>query len=59
MKAGFTFRQLSKLSGLSATLLFNLESGNHDPKLSSIENLASAFGESVTKFLRGFYSRQR
>jgi transcriptional regulator with XRE-family HTH domain len=32
LKTGFTFRQLSRLTGLSATLLFNIESGKRDPK---------------------------
>jgi transcriptional regulator with XRE-family HTH domain len=59
LKGNLTLRQLSDLSGLSPTLIFNLETGKSDPKLGSIEKVAIAFGQSVPLFLGRFYSRQR
>ena len=57
IEAGLTFRELSVLSGMSTTLLFNIESAKTEPKLRHIEQLASAFGESPAKLLRKYYSQ--
>jgi Predicted transcriptional regulator with C-terminal CBS domains len=54
-KAGLTLRELSLLSGLTSTLIFNLEAGV-DPRLNSLERLARAFKESPEQFLRKYYS---
>jgi transcriptional regulator with XRE-family HTH domain len=50
-------REIAIRSGLSTTVLFNIERGISEPKLSSIEKLARGFGESVKRFLGKYYSR--
>lgn len=56
IKAGLTFRYLSLRSGISTTLLYNIESGKTEPKLRHIEQLSKALGESPIKLLRKYYS---
>ena len=58
-RAGLTIRGLSDLSGLSTTLIFNIEAGMTDPKLGYVEKLAKAFKESPMTFLGEYYSAQR
>ncbi len=59
LKANLTIRELSSRSGLSATLICNLELNNYAPRLPTLEKLAFVFGEGVPMFLRRFYSSQR
>jgi len=56
LKAGISFRELSRRSGLTSTTIFNIESGKSEPKFSAVERLAQAFGQSTVAFLRGYYS---
>jgi transcriptional regulator with XRE-family HTH domain len=57
VEAGLTLRQLSSCTGLTSTLLYNVECGISDPKFTTLEKLANGFGESLPKFLRRFYQR--
>lgn len=57
LEAGLTFRELSLRSGMSTTLLYNIESAKTEPKLRHIEQLSKALRESPVKLLRKYYSR--
>jgi transcriptional regulator with XRE-family HTH domain len=46
---GLTLRELSAETGLSATLLSQIERGVTEPSLKSLRMLANVFGESVAK----------
>ena len=58
LKAGLTLRGLCSLTGVSTSMLCDMECGRRDPKLSVIEKIAVGLGESVPKFLSRFYSRK-
>lgn len=49
-KKGFSLRTLSNLAGLSANAISKIERGENSPTVSSLHNLASALGVSVTEF---------
>ncbi len=48
---GWTQPILAKKSGLSPGYIARLETGRHDPKLSTLVKLAKAFGVPVTEML--------
>lgn len=59
LKADLSIRELASRSGISVSVLCNLELNNHAPKLPTLEKLATVFVESVPMFLRRYYSARR
>jgi len=51
-KRGLTQEALAKKTGLSRGYLARLESGRHDPSLSTLEKIAKALGVKTWELLR-------
>jgi transcriptional regulator with XRE-family HTH domain len=50
--AGWTLRELSKVTGISTTRLWAMEHDRHSPKLESLAALSRAFKQPLHRFLR-------
>jgi len=49
---GWSLRELARRSRLSLTKLWNIEQGNHSPKLAALVQLSHAFGMKLSTFMR-------
>lgn len=49
---GWTFRELSKRSGVNISRLFDYEKGNTEPNVTRLRRIAKAYGQNLSQFLK-------
>jgi transcriptional regulator with XRE-family HTH domain len=49
---GWSIRKLAKCAGLAAATVSQIETGDADPRLSTMEKIAEALGHDLSDFLR-------